>query len=244
MKLIKIHTITATLECQSGLRIASGDVEMHIGGIDNPIIRDPLTQHPYIPGSSLKGKIRSLMEWRSGCIGDGNPFTLDDYDDNGKCEEVLNILRMFGVGANQKIEQDDAELLGPGRLCFWDCKLKGSWVDQCIEQNIPLTEVKSENQIDRIKGTATPRVMERVISGSKFDFRLTVKEIDGDENKYLRLALIGMKLLAQDSLGGSGSRGSGKIGFTDIVVDGRKEDSSWQLFYDEKDPFSYKDSEA
>ena len=68
MKLTKILTIKAELHCVSGLHIGAGDTEMHIGGIDNTVIRDPLTQLPYIPGSSLKGKIRSLLEWRTGAV--------------------------------------------------------------------------------------------------------------------------------------------------------------------------------
>lgn len=68
MKLNQILTIKATLRCASGLHIGGGDAEMHIGGIDNAVVRNPLTQRPYIPGSSIKGKIRSLLEWRSGAV--------------------------------------------------------------------------------------------------------------------------------------------------------------------------------
>ena len=67
-QLTGITTIQATLELVSGLRIGAGDSEMRIGGVDNTVIRHPHTQAPYIPGSSLKGKMRSLLEWRSGAV--------------------------------------------------------------------------------------------------------------------------------------------------------------------------------
>lgn len=234
MQLSKIRTITAILHCESGLRIGAGDVEMHIGGIDNPIIRDPLTQRPYIPGSSLKGKIRSLMEWKSGFVTGDAPFSWSTYTDNKNSEQVLAILRMFGVGASEKLTLDEAKKLGPTRLSFWDCQMTDEWVKRCAQQSIPLTEVKSENTIDRIKGEANPRVMERVIAGSEFEFRLSVKQLEGDGDKYLNMILAGMKLLELDSLGGSGSRGSGKIVFKGIKVG----DEDWQKKYDAIDPFA------
>ena len=69
-QLTSITTIEATLELVTGLHIGAGDSEMHIGGVDNTVIKHPHTQSPYIPGSSLKGKMRSLLEWRSGCADD------------------------------------------------------------------------------------------------------------------------------------------------------------------------------
>jgi CRISPR-associated protein Csm3 len=68
MQLNAITTIEAKLELLTGLRIGAGDAEMHIGGVDNTVIKHPITQAPYIPGSSLKGKMRSLLEWKSGAV--------------------------------------------------------------------------------------------------------------------------------------------------------------------------------
>lgn len=55
--------ISGILECVTGTRIGGTQEKFEIGGIDNPVIKDPLTDLPYIPGSSLKGKLRHLLEW-------------------------------------------------------------------------------------------------------------------------------------------------------------------------------------
>ena len=99
MKLEKIVTIKGTLRCMSGLHIGGGDTEMHIGGIDNAVIRHPLTQRPYIPGSSLKGKMRSLLEWRSGAV-KAAPLGWSDYQNAANPEAVMPILKLFGAGGN------------------------------------------------------------------------------------------------------------------------------------------------
>jgi CRISPR-associated protein Csm3 len=78
-QLTNIHTIEATLELVTGLRISAGDAEMHIGGVDNTVIKHPITQSPYIPGSSLKGKMRSLLEWKTGAVQE-KPLGLADLD--------------------------------------------------------------------------------------------------------------------------------------------------------------------
>ena len=74
MKLKEIKEITATIEIVTGLHIGGNNDEIKIGGIDNPVIKNPLTNEPYIPGSSLKGKIRSLIEWQFNAMTeDGKP---------------------------------------------------------------------------------------------------------------------------------------------------------------------------
>lgn len=125
MKLTKILTIKAQLVCVSGLHIGAGDTEMHIGGIDNTVIRNPLTNVPYIPGSSLKGKIRSLLEWRSGAVRE-KPLSWADYQ-NGERRDVLSILQLFGVGGGDQLTNEEALVLGPSRLSFWDCELNEAW---------------------------------------------------------------------------------------------------------------------
>ena len=47
---------------ETGLHIGGGGENLNIGGLDKPIIRDPLTQYPYLPGTSIKGKLRSILE--------------------------------------------------------------------------------------------------------------------------------------------------------------------------------------
>lgn len=215
MQLTNIKTISATLELLTGLRIGAGDAEMHIGGVDNTVIKHPLTQSPYIPGSSLKGKIRSLLEWRSGAVKEA-PLGLADIDK----PNVKTILQLFGVSGGDNLSPAQAMLIGPTRLSFWDCSLNADWEKQIRDDNLSLTEVKSENSINRISGTATnPRQTERVPASARFEFKLSMKCLDGDGEELLNTALAGLKLLELDSLGGSGSRGYGKVKFVSLKID-------------------------
>ncbi len=219
-----ITTIEAKLELLTGLRIGAGDAEMHIGGVDNTVIKHPITQSPYIPGSSLKGKMRSLLEWRSGAVQEG-PLGKDNYAGaSGKVKtEVKRILQLFGVGGGDaKDSPEFAAEIGPSRLAFWDCALCPDWEQRVRENNQMLTEVKSENTINRISGEAkNPRNTERVPSGASFVFRLSVKRLDGDSDDLLETVLQGLKLIEHDSLGGSGSRGYGKVRFSGLKIDGQ-----------------------
>lgn len=218
MKLTNIVEIKAKLVLQTGLHIGAGDSEMHIGGIDNSVIKHPLTQSPYIPGSSLKGKIRTLLEWRSGAVQIA-PLTLKDISKNP--EEVKNILRLFGISGDTKNSEQEVAEIGVSRLAFWDCALNEAWEKAIRDDNQLLTEAKSENTIDRITSTAgNPRQTERVPAGAEFDFKLTLRQFEGDKPELLDLVLKGLKLLELDSLGGSGSRGYGKVKFTELTVDG------------------------
>lgn len=219
-KLNNILEIKAKLELQTGLHIGAGDSEMHIGGIDNSVIKHPITQSPYIPGSSLKGKIRTLLEWRSGEVKKA-PLSLDDLKEAKNKEEVKNILRLFGIGGDAKNTDDIVKEIGVSRLAFWDCALDAGWEKAIRDDNQLLTEAKSENTIDRITSTAgNPRQTERVPAGAKFNFKLMLRQFEGDKPELLDLVLKGLKLLELDSLGGSGSRGYGKVKFTKLTVDG------------------------
>jgi CRISPR-associated protein Csm3 len=222
-QLTGITTLTATLELLTGLHIGAGDAEMHIGGVDKTVVEHPLTQSPYIPGSSLKGKMRSLLEWRSGAV---QQTPLDkaalDAASGATRAEVKRILQLFGVGGGEL--KDAAALaaeLGPTRLAFWDCSLSPGWEAEVRDNNLMLTEVKSENRINRISGEAEhPRQTERVPAGARFDFRLSLRRLAGDDDSLLDTVLQGLKLIEFDSLGGSGSRGYGKVRFTGLCIDG------------------------
>lgn len=217
MKLNRISLIEATIEVKTGLHIGAGDTEMHIGGIDNPVIKNPITNQPYIPGSSIKGKMRSLLEWRSGAV-KSEPLSLKDKDKKG----VLPILQLFGISGDARMTEEQAQAIGPTRLAFWDCELDPQWTKGIQDDNMLLTEAKSENSINRISGTAAnPRMTERVPAGARFRFRLSFKQLEDDDPGLLDTVLEGMKLLEYDSLGGSGSRGYGKIAFTGITIDGK-----------------------
>lgn len=225
MRLTSIKKLEGTIVLKSGLHIGSGNMEMHIGGTDSPVIKHPHTLEPYIPGSSLKGKVRSLLEMESGLMiytnGDVvSSKTLQDINNNGlndkqknelkaKCEEILKIFGSSGA------DKEDETGLGPTRVSFADCCLDDEWKKRAKDNRWLLTEEKSENVINRIKGTAEhPRFIERVPEGTKFTFLVTFKILqDGDEALFDNVLLKGLKLLEMDALGGSGSRGYGRIAF-------------------------------
>ncbi|TAH42484.1 MAG: type III-A CRISPR-associated RAMP protein Csm3 [Betaproteobacteria bacterium] len=234
MQLIKIQTLEGTLELLSGLRIGASEGEIRIGGVDNQVIRNPINNQPYIPGSSLKGKVRSLLEWRSGAV-KSEPLGIGDL--SPRHPDVRPILQLFGVGGGDQLSDEQARELGPTRLAFWDAALQAEWVRQVEADNLLLTEVKTENRIDRIKGVAEhPRQTERVPAGSRFDFRLSIKvlDIDGNGTTLLQTLFAGLRLLELDSLGGSGSRGYGKIKLRELTLDG----TDVQAEFDSLDPFA------
>lgn len=215
MQLIEIKEIKGQIRLRSGLHIGAGDTEMQIGGTDNPVIKHPHTLEPFIPGSSLKGKVRALLELRSGLmpVTGGAPLQTGLLERlSGKQKvECLNILKIFGSSG---AEADETGEVGPTRVSFADCPLTEDWRDKAKQERLSLTEVKSENSINRIRGTAeNPRFTERVPADTTFDFSVYLKILNRDEEPLLDYLLMGMKLLQMDSLGGSGSRGYGKIMF-------------------------------
>jgi CRISPR-associated protein Csm3 len=210
LRLDHIKQLTGTITVVTGLHIGAGRESMEIGGMDNPVMRDPVTDEPYIPGSSIKGKMRSLMEISTGKIGrDGNVQT--------DAAEAPDICRIFGT-----TEEAD---FGPTRLIVRDARLNRTITAEKLrisEDFVPndLIEVKYENTINRITGTAkNPRPIERVVPGCVFDLEVLFKVfLVGDETpdncEDLRLfekVRQLLKLLEHDALGGSGSRGSGKV---------------------------------
>jgi len=216
MKLQRVIELTGRIILETGLHIGSGDTEMKIGGTDNPVIKHPHTLEPYIPGSSLKGKVRSLLEMRSGLIAytGGKPVdakVLEKLKDEKEKDECEKILKLFGTSGADIEEGYD---LGPSRASFSDCPLDDDWKNGALKNNLAFTEVKAENSINRIKGTAeSPRFIERVPADAKFRFQITVKCLNEGEENLVDFLLEGLKLLEMDNLGGSGSRGYGRIRF-------------------------------
>jgi len=211
MKLETYKIIKGTLTCKTGLRIGGTANTIEIGGVDNPIIRNPVNDQPYIPGSSLKGKIRTLLEWKipNKLMGSGEPHSCEEKD--------CPICRIFGT---TKKEFDG----GPTRAIFRDAILTKESLDELNEikkkKGLLYSEIKTENVIDRIKGKTKDgglRQMERVPAGTKFDFEISYRifDMDGDNGKKdeenFKYLLHGLWMLTQDCLGGSGSRGYGKV---------------------------------
>jgi len=245
MKLIQVKEIKGKIILKTGLHIGAGDTEMRIGGTDNTVIKHPHTLEPYIPGSSLKGKVRSLLELRSGLMLDteGEPITAEilkklkkkreNESEKSKIiedqiKEAEMILKLFGTSG---ADVEEAESFGPTRVSFSDCYIDDSWKKDAIEQNLPFTEIKPENTIDRIKGTAkNPRFTERVPAGVEFRFSISLKKMDGDDESLEDFLLLGLKLLQMDALGGNGSRGDGKVKF-------KFDDSEFQQKFNNINPF-------
>jgi CRISPR-associated protein Csm3 len=215
MQLMNIKEIKGRIILRSGLHIGAGETEMRIGGTDNPIIKHPNTLEPYIPGSSLKGKVRSLLEMKSGLMANtrGEPLKARDMSSlaGQQLEECKKILKIFGASG---ADAEEIAELGPTRVSFADCPLNRTWREKARKERWSLTEVKSENSINRIKGTAeNPRFTERVPADAEFDFSVCLRLLGPEEEELLDYLLLGLKLLELDALGGSGSRGYGKMKF-------------------------------
>lgn len=226
MKLQEIKKITGKIKVITGLHIGAGNDEIKIGGIDNPVIKNPLTDEPYIPGSSLKGKIRTLLEWRLGTIIDGSPTKVNKPTEDKKSDEWINaqnienfkiIAKIFGNGTTIKNEEIAKEI-GPTRVSFYDCSLTQESKEQLMRVNA-MTESKYEIILDRFSGTVKRgglRQTERVPAGAEFEFQLTYMIFDEEDKKNFDYLVLGMKLLELSALGGNGSRGYGKVRFYDL----------------------------
>lgn len=214
MKLMSHSTVKGVLRCDSGLRIGGSKESLEIGGMDNPIIRHPITGLPYIPGSSLKGKIRSLLEikYSQQTQSSGRPCAC------GTCE----ICKLFGCGNPQNSKEMT-------RLLFRDAMIVKDSEDMLreaqAEKGLNFAEVKSENWIDRRTGKAGHgglRTQERIPEGSQFEFELSIRIFEGDEKEKTKAKIKeGLDLLESDYLGSSGSRGYGKVKILDRTFDGQ-----------------------
>lgn len=230
IKLQKIIELKGQIILDSNLHIGSGNMEMHIGGTDNPIIKHPHTLEPYIPGSSLKGKVRSLIELSTGAAAiaykDGGITsykTLTSVNSPEAKKEIEAILKIFGFSGSDKSGNSEsaaaARELGPTRASFSDCFLNEEWKDEATRNLWPLAIEKSETAIDRISGTAkggSLRQTEMVPAGAIFDFKLSFKIFTEDDKKLFEKLKDGLKLLEKDALGGYGSRGYGRIRFKNL----------------------------
>jgi CRISPR-associated protein Csm3 len=218
----------------TGLHIGGSETGIEIGGIDKVVIRDPLTNRPYIPGSSLKGKIRSLLEKYLG-LPLNRPIGHTYIHSCGKGDETkypdCHVCQIFGVPG-------EVEFATPTRLVVRDVHLTDESARILTEQartDLPYTEVKTEVAIDRVTSAANPRRIERVPAGASFGPAELVYSIyEGTDDKgngiadpnqdveRFRILVKGLQLLEDDYLGGLGSRGSGKLKLEGITVSVRQ----------------------
>ncbi len=222
MQLTKIQLLEGQIRLLTGLHIGAGNEEMHIGGTDNPVIKNPLNGQPYIPGSSLKGKMRSLLEWHLGVVGltDGKPLNFKDVAKAPNQAGAKKLLKLFGGSPDPSNDDQLIAEIGPARLAFWDCPLNEDWAKREIsDKNRLFTETKMENMIDRIQDVAQhPRTTERVPAGAIFDFKLTLRVHDDED--LTDMLFQGLKLIELTGLGGSLSRGYGKLVFENLKLNG------------------------
>lgn len=222
-KLLGKVIIEGKIRALTGLHVGGSSTGMEIGGVDSVVVRDSITRRPYIPGSSLKGSLRSLME-RS----EGKPF--NNRVANSRihmCKELkdfeeCSVCRVFGVTADsiqlpEEAESGENENAIPTltRLMVRDALMTEETAKtlEKAETDLLFTDVKTEVVIDRITSQATPRRIERVPAGSQFKFGMIFNVFVKEDAKFLKYVFQAMTLLEDDSLGGQGSRGYGKIEF-------------------------------
>lgn len=195
--------ITGTLEVLTGMHIGGSSAFAAIGAVDSPVVRDTFSDQPMIPGSSLKGKMRALLAQKY----NDRKHLPDSYS----CEDDdPRILRLFGSAKKNQIQRS--------RVLFRDMMLSN--MKELREYGLnSATEVKFENTISRMTAIANPRQIERVIRGAKFDLSIVYNVQEADEViPDLQLLAEGMQLLGFDYLGGHGSRGYGKVKFSDLQL--------------------------
>ncbi|MBZ4663998.1 MAG: csm3 [Caloramator sp.] len=228
------YVIDAEIKLLTGLHIGTAGNSLDIGGVDNPVIKDVYGK-PYIPGSSLKGKLRSLMEFYNNKLTLGNVIYSVKSEKNPirmhMCDKKDCIVcGLFGrnhgkhdvIQENNKIESiafDEA--VEPTRLIVRDAHLIDESITDEMKDNMDFeyTEVKFENNIDRITSAANPRQTERVPAGATFKCNFVVNVYNDDDKKYFEALLTAMKLLEDDYLGGQGSRGYGQVKFENIKIE-------------------------
>lgn len=196
IKLKKKIIYTGTITLVTGLHIGGTNAALNIGGPDKFVVRNPINNIPYIPGSSLKGKMRALVEIAKGCISNKGKASEDPNSISGK---------LFGVATGK----DDNR---PSRLIVRDADLDVSKEDMFANTDLPYTESKTEVAIDRITAEANPRTFERVPAGAQFKLNMVLNIFDGeDEEELVRTLNFAIELLQDDYLGGHGSRGYGQV---------------------------------
>lgn len=215
MQLKHISHISGTIHLLTGLHIGAGKDSIEIGGLDLPIMKNPITKAPYIPGSSIKGKMRSLLETHLMFKGAANKPDVTNGKPCSCCK--CDICTIFGAHTSG----EKKEALGPTRILVRDAMLTEEFMQKHEDAALPM-EIKYENIIHRVKGTAEhPRPVERVPAGVEFDFDIALKCFDDDdEETFITTIKKGLKLVELDALGGHSSRGSGQVKFLNLKKDG------------------------
>lgn len=192
--------ISGVIEVVTGLHIGGSSAFSAIGAVDSPVIKDIRTNQPMIPGSSLKGKMRSLLAKQY------NQYVAEKPDDDADC-----LTDLFGSAKKNNVKTS--------RLLFSDMFISN--MDELKHAGLTgATEVKFENSISRTTAVANPRQIERVVRGALFPVQL-IYEVKEEEHMLQDFEIIkqGFRLLEYDYLGGNGSRGYGRIKISDLQAE-------------------------
>lgn len=214
-KLTGIYRISGEIRLETGLHIGGDEGVIEIGGNDNPIVRDITTGNPYIPGSSLKGKMRYLLEWYTGRVSkDGKVYDGKNLSRESENDLLLNVFGGTAGGNGRK---------GPTRITVKDIFLSEDSekeVKRMKERTGTDTELKTENSINRLDSSANPRNLERVPRNLVFDLKINFKVLNIDKKDEIKKIIKeGLKLVEIEGLGGSVSRGSGQIKFENLKIE-------------------------
>jgi CRISPR-associated protein Csm3 len=229
--------------CETGLHIGAGKGSLDLGGADNPVVKDAFGR-PYVPGSSLRGRIRSLLEQAAGLVSPadliylsrrrGMEVRIHQSDEPG---DEIGLLFGRNPGRMDRVSGDaqEARHASPARLTAYDAPLELDSITPQMRENLDdeLTEVKSENAIDRITAQSNARTLERVPAGARFKVRFVIDILCAEDRELVATFLQGLRLLEDDALGGGGSRGSGRVLF-----------SNWKLSWRNKAYYAAGQSEV
>jgi len=218
-----ILEIEMVMECLTGLRIGGGPEAMEIGGVENVVIRDPLTRLPYVPGSSLKGSMRAHYELFSTRpinheVVRGPQKIRIHMCENPDCE----ICRVFGR-TPEKLESRGAgqirdNMIYTTRLKVDDAHPTEETIKRWRAFSPDGVEVKWENALDRLTSRANPRAVERVPRGSEFKVMMSYKIFDQRDVENVSVIFQSLKLVEDDYLGRYSSRGYGRVRFKNISM--------------------------
>jgi CRISPR-associated protein Csm3 len=234
LKLIGKLILEGEMHCETGLHVGAGKGSLEIGGADNPVVKDAHGR-PYVPGSTLRGRIRALLEQSTGMAipselvfiskRKGQEVRIHQSD---RPDDEICILFGRSPGRMEKVGGGDIESnhATPARLSVFDAPLVPESITAQMRETLDdeLTEVKSENAIDRITSQANPRTLERVPAGARFRIRMVLDILCPEDSVLPALLTQGLRLLEDDALGGGGSRGSGRVRFDNLKMTWRGKD--------------------
>ncbi len=226
--------IEGELHCQTGLHIGAGKGSLEIGGADNPVVKDAFGI-PYIPGSSLRGRLRALLEQTLGLAVPSELVYLSKrrgqevrIHHSDRPDDEVCILFGRNPGRVEKVSGEfvEAATATPARLTVYDAPLVVDSITPQMRENLDdeLTEVKSENAVDRITSQANPRTLERVPAGARFKLRMVLDVLCPEDRPLLARVAEALRLLEDDALGGGGSRGNGRVTVSGLTLTWRGKD--------------------